>query len=169
MSENKEYTTMAVDKKSATFIETMAKGAKISKKEFIKISMDYFMENGINPIEHETPKAEIAKLTKRLNQFFAFFKKQETTIILPMANTIINENTAIKKQDKELKEKLQEQLNDMGTLIKEQKEHFDRMKQTYDAIEEMCKANKQYLEDIEEANKKVQDGGNNKKSGWFAK
>lgn len=155
MSEKREYTTVAVDERSAKFIETMAKAAGVSKKEFITLSMNYFMRNGINPIEHETPTAEIAKITKRFDQFFAFFKKQETTLILPMANTIIKENTDLKAENLELKNQLQAVINTIGNFVTSQKNRDDEFVKVFKAI-------------IEKEDK-ILESVNNKKTGLFGK
>lgn len=84
MSENTRNSTVAISPDDAKRLEKFCKANRITKKDFISLSLSYFENQGINPAKHETPKAEMEKVTKRLDQFFAFMKKQEQDILRPM-------------------------------------------------------------------------------------
>ena len=84
MSENTRNSTVAISPDDAKRLEKFCKANRITKKDFISLSLSYFESQGINPAKHETPKAEREKVTKRLDQFFAFMKKQEQDILRPM-------------------------------------------------------------------------------------
>ena len=55
----------------------------MSKMEFLTHAINYFEKYGINPVEHESPAQEMQKLIKRMDQVFAFLKKQETDLVRP--------------------------------------------------------------------------------------
>lgn len=76
--------TVAISPDVARKLDSFCKGNGMTKKDFISLSLEYFIREGINPKTHESPKSEITKITKRLDQFFAFMKKQEQDILRPM-------------------------------------------------------------------------------------
>lgn len=88
MSETKakslRNSTVAISPADAKRLDNFCAKIGVTKKDFISLSLDYFMKNGIDPTKHETPTSEVAKITKRIDQFFAFFKKQEQDILRPM-------------------------------------------------------------------------------------
>jgi len=73
------------------------KNNSITKKDFISLSLSYFEKQGINPAKHESPRAEMEKVTKRLDQFFGFMKKQEQDILKPMYKDFIEADRKTKK------------------------------------------------------------------------
>ena len=75
--------TVAISPDVAKKLDKFCQSNGMTKKDFISLSLSYFEKQGINPAKHESPKGEIEKVTKRLDQFFAFFKKQEQDIIKP--------------------------------------------------------------------------------------
>ncbi|HTO16404.1 MAG TPA: BfmA/BtgA family mobilization protein [Gelidibacter sp.] len=83
MKENK-YTTVTITQGDNEKLTRFCRANDISKKEFITLSLSYFEREGINPKSHESPKSEIEKVIKRLDHFFAFFKKQEQEFIKPL-------------------------------------------------------------------------------------
>ena len=83
MKENK-YTTVTITQGDNEKLTRFCRANDISKKEFITLSLSYFEREGINPKSHESPKSEIEKVIKRLDHFFAFFKKQEQEFIRPL-------------------------------------------------------------------------------------
>lgn len=81
-SQNNRYFTISIDIEHVEEFEQFCKYVNIKKKDFVPIALKYFKAQGINPTKHESPKSEIEKVTKRLDQFFAFFKKQEQEIVI---------------------------------------------------------------------------------------
>lgn len=79
-------TTVTIDSSTAKKLDRLAKASEVSKKDFIAISMDYFLKNGIDPVTCETPTQELVKLNKRIDDLFRFLKHQETATIVPMAS-----------------------------------------------------------------------------------
>ncbi len=49
----------------------------------------------INPVEHESPAQEMQKLIKRMDQVFAFLKKQETDLVRPACEALAGASTQI--------------------------------------------------------------------------
>lgn len=54
-----------------------------------------FEKYGINPVEHESPAQEMQKLIKRMDQVFAFLKKQETDLVRPACEALAGASTQI--------------------------------------------------------------------------
>lgn len=84
--------TVAISHTDAKRLDDFCVKIGVSKKDFITLSLNYFLKNGIDPTTHETPSSEVAKITKRIDQFFAFFKKQEQDILRPMYADLIQSN-----------------------------------------------------------------------------
>lgn len=81
----REYTTLTIGREESKQLERFCKAHGMTKKDFVSLSLSYFQREGIDPKNHESPKGEITKITKRLDQFFAFFKTQENELIRPLA------------------------------------------------------------------------------------
>jgi len=84
--------TVAISPDDTKRLDQFCKNNNITKKDFISLSLSYFETQGVNPAKHETPRAEMEKVTKRLDQFFAFMKKQEQDILKPMYHEFIEAN-----------------------------------------------------------------------------
>lgn len=63
--------------------------------EFLTHAINYFEKYGINPVEHESPAQEMQKLIKRMDQVFAFLKKQETDLVRPACEALAGASTQI--------------------------------------------------------------------------
>jgi len=87
--------TVAISPDDTKRLNKFCKNNNITKKDFISLSLSYFETQGVNPAKHETPRAEMEKVTKRLDQFFAFMKKQEQDILKPMYNDFIQSNKKV--------------------------------------------------------------------------
>lgn len=55
MSENTRNSTVAISPDDAKRLEKFCKANRITKKDFISLSLSYFESQGINPAKHETP------------------------------------------------------------------------------------------------------------------
>ena len=115
--------TVAISPSDAKRLERFCGKIGITKKDFISLSLDYFIKNGIDPSQHESPTSEVAKITKRIDQFFAFFKKQEQDILRPLYTDFVefqnrNEkiNIAIYNKQKESSEEIAEKIKDLYPL-----------------------------------------------------
>ena len=78
--EKDSKTTVAVERTTFAKLDRLAKANSVSKMEYITHAINYFEKYGINPVEHESPAQEMQKLIKRMDQVFAFLKKQETDL-----------------------------------------------------------------------------------------
>lgn len=81
--------TVAISSIDAKKLDRFCKSNGLSKKEFISVSLNYFLKEGINPKTHESPNAELSKLNKRIDQLFGFIKKQEQDLLKPIALEIV--------------------------------------------------------------------------------
>ncbi len=115
MKENK-YTTVTITQSDNEKLTSFCRANEISKKDFITLSLSYFEREGINPKSHESPKSEIEKVIKRLDHFFAFFKKQEQEFIRPLVLDFAENKN---RQEKQFKNVLGNQLKLEARIKKE--------------------------------------------------
>lgn len=93
--EKDSKTTVAVERTTFTKLDRLAKANNVSKMEFLTHAINYFEKYGINPVEHESPAQEMQKLIKRMDQVFAFLKKQETDLVRPACEALSGASTQI--------------------------------------------------------------------------
>lgn len=93
--EKDSKTTVAVERTTFTKLDRLAKANNVSKMEFLTHAINYFEKCGINPVEHESPAQEMQKLIKRMDQVFAFLKKQETDLVRPACEALAGASTQI--------------------------------------------------------------------------
>lgn len=93
--EKDSKTTVAVERTTFTKLDRLAKANNVSKMEFLTHAINYFEKYGINPVEHESPAQEMQKLIKRMDQVFAFLKKQETDLMRPACEALAGASTQI--------------------------------------------------------------------------
>jgi spore germination protein YaaH len=93
--EKDSKTTVAVERTTFTKLDRLAKANNVSKMEFLTHAINYFEKYGINPVEHESPAQEMQRLIKRMDQVFAFLKKQETDLVRPACEALAGASTRI--------------------------------------------------------------------------
>lgn len=93
--EKDSKTTVAVERTTFTKLDRLAKANNVSKMEFLTHAINYFEKYGINPVEHESPAQEMQKLIKRMDQVFAFLKKQEADLVRPACEALAGASTQI--------------------------------------------------------------------------
>lgn len=93
--EKDNKTTVAVERTTFAKLDRLAKANSVSKMEYITHAINYFEKYGINPVEHESPAQEMQKLIKRMDQVFAFLKKQETDLVRPACEALAGASTQI--------------------------------------------------------------------------
>lgn len=93
--EKDSKTTVAVERTTFTKLDRLAKANNVSKMEFLTHAINYFEKYGINPVEHKSPAQEMQKLIKRMDQVFAFLKKQETDLVRPACEALAGASTQI--------------------------------------------------------------------------
>lgn len=104
-----QNTTIAISKEDLKRLEEFVRRKGISKKEFITISLDFFERTGLDPTKHESSKAELEKVIKRVDQVIAFIKTQEKETLKPSFEAIVSSEERIK--------------NDLSKILKI--EHFN--------------------------------------------
>lgn len=114
--------TVAISPDVAKKLDKFCQSNGMTKKDFISLSLSYFEKQGINPAKHESPKGEIEKVTKRLDQFFAFFKKQEQDIIKPFYMDYSRTTRVIYNSFDDEAEKIRELETKVGELSKKLEE-----------------------------------------------
>ncbi len=97
MTNNKNTnTTVAISPSENLKLANFCKRNEISKKEFLSVALNFFEKNGINPKTHNDPKSELEKILKRIEQFFAFIKKQEKDYLRPSVQAIVATENRLK-------------------------------------------------------------------------
>lgn len=117
--EKDSKTTVAVERTTFTKLDRLAKANNVSKMEFLTHAINYFEKYGINPVEHESPAQEMQKLIKRMDQVFAFLKKQENDLIRPACESIAGTSTgmAIRMESLLSEEKFKRYLKENSELF----------------------------------------------------
>jgi len=98
--ENKKEknSTVAISPEVGKKLEQFCKDRGITKKDFLSLSLNYFLINGIDPTKHESPSAELEKHRKRLDQVIGFIRTQEKDKINPMFEAITATEKRIKNE-----------------------------------------------------------------------
>jgi len=81
-------TTVTIDIATASKLNKFTSQSKTTKKDFLRVTMDYLERNGINPKEHESAAREMNKLIKRIDQVVSFIKVQERDMLRPACESI---------------------------------------------------------------------------------
>ena len=67
------FTTISIDKETATLVEKICKRYSLKKSEVVKLAFGYIDKAHINPSETpESVKSELAKINKRQNDIIRF-------------------------------------------------------------------------------------------------
>ena len=86
------FTTISIDKETATLVEKICKRYSLKKSEVVKLAFGYIDKAHINPSEApESVKSELAKINKRQDDIIRFIRHYEEEQLNPMiraANSI---------------------------------------------------------------------------------
>ena len=79
------FTTISVDKGTATLVEKICKRYSLKKSEVVKLAFGYIDKAHINPSETpESVKSELAKINKRQDDIIRFIRHYEEEQLNPM-------------------------------------------------------------------------------------
>ena len=79
------FTTISVDKGTATLVEKICKRYSLKKSEVVKLAFGYIDKAHINPSEApESVKSELAKINKRQDDIIRFIRHYEEEQLNPM-------------------------------------------------------------------------------------
>ena len=82
------FTTISVDKETATLVEKLCKRYSLKKSEVVKLAFGYIDKAHINPSEApESVKSELAKINKRQDDIIRFIRHYEEEQLNPMIRT----------------------------------------------------------------------------------
>ncbi len=107
-------TTIAIATEENKRLSAFCKRNKLTKKDFIPIAIQYFEKNGINPKINSEPKVEFEKISKRVDQLFAFIKTQEKDYLRPVMEAIVSTETRLNENINSLSTK-----DDLNLYFKE--------------------------------------------------
>ena len=83
------FTTISIDKETATLVEKICKRYSLKKSEVVKLAFGYIDKAHINPSETpESVKSELAKINKRQNDIIRFIRHYEEEQLNPMTRAI---------------------------------------------------------------------------------
>lgn len=83
---------VAIDQATNEALSEFCTRTKLTKKDFITVSLKYFNDYAINPSKHEKPTQEIEKMHKRIEDIFKFSKAQERDILKPFLVQVAENN-----------------------------------------------------------------------------
>lgn len=79
------FTTISIDKETATLVEKICKRYSLKKSEVVKLAFGYIDKAHINPSEApESVKSELAKINKRQDDIIRFIRHYEEEQLNPM-------------------------------------------------------------------------------------
>lgn len=82
------FTTISIDKDTATLVEKICKRYSLKKSEVVKLAFGYIDKAHINPSEApESVKSELAKINKRQDDIIRFIRHYEEEQLNPMIRT----------------------------------------------------------------------------------
>ena len=82
------FTTISVDKETATLVEMLCRRYSLKKSEVVKLAFGYIDKAHINPSEApESVKSELAKINKRQDDIIRFIRHYEEEQLNPMIRT----------------------------------------------------------------------------------
>lgn len=121
-------TTVNIKKEYQKELRKMSQSWGMSQVEFLNNAIWYFKKTGINPQSTIfSPKEEIAKLDKRLDQVIKFLRHQEKDKLTPLLDEIIIAERRLKESlalgvDKEDFDSLQNRIVEIEKVVKVQDE-----------------------------------------------
>ena len=79
------FTTISIDKETATLVEKICKRYSLKKSEVVKLALGYIDKAHINPSKApESVKSELAKINKRQDDIIRFIRHYEEEQLNPM-------------------------------------------------------------------------------------
>ena len=82
------FTTISIDKETATLVEKICKRYSLKKSEVVKLAFGYIDKAHINPSEApKSVKSELAKINKRQDDIIRFIRHYEEEQLNPMIRT----------------------------------------------------------------------------------
>ena len=111
-SRNIVFTTVSIDKETATLIGKICKRYSLKKGEVVKLAFRYLDKAHINPADApESVKAELAKINKRQDDIIRFIRNYEEDKLNPMVRTSHSIATRFETVVKELCELVNSQIS----------------------------------------------------------
>ena len=82
------FTTVSIDKETASLVEKICKRYSLKKSEVVKLAFRYIDKASINPADApESVKSELSKISKRQDDIIRFIRKYEEDQLNPMIRT----------------------------------------------------------------------------------
>lgn len=133
------FTTISVDKETATLVEKICKRYLLKKSEVVKLAFVYIDKAHINPSEApESVKSKLAKINKRQDDIIRFIRHYEEEQLNPMVrtahsiavrfdtigkslkNTILNQLETSREKQTAVLQKVSEQFSKHADVINQQ-------------------------------------------------
>ncbi len=116
-SRNIVFTTISIDKETATLVGKICKRYSLKKSEVVKLAFRYIDKASINPADApESVKSELAKINKRQDDIIRFIRSYEEDKLNPMVRTSHSIATRFEKVVKELCELVASEINNSQEL-----------------------------------------------------
>ena len=139
---------VAIDQATNEALHEFCTRTKLTKKDFITISLKYFNDYAINPNKHEKPTQEIEKMHKRIEDIIKFIKAQERDILKPFLVQVAQSNIDHKGEITSLRNSINAFINKNADLNKERldlerKAHQEQIKLLQEQKEDLLKEQNQ--------------------------
>ena len=153
----KTHTTTNIGLPELELLNKLATSHKMKNIQFINAAVLYFKKTGINPTEPElSPKDEIAKLEKRVNEVLKFFRVFEQDKLLPILERLIilEKKFGSSLDNLPLKDELRQQFDEIRKVLKNWVEDNNKSRLIYNQnIERLSKMQQEQLTLFEKNNK----------------
>jgi len=146
--------TIGVSDTTHTKLKRYCENNNINQGEFVESALKYFEKNGVHPVNHESPAAEMTKIIKRIDQIFAFIKKQEIDLVRPMTESVnmserrIQHDLSLLAKD----DRVNKLVTELSKLVNSYNDHLNRLdNQFIKQLKEQNEQQKQQQEQNKEA------------------
>ena len=120
------FTTISVDKETATLVEKICKRYSLKKSEVVKLAFVYIDKAHINPSEApESVKSELAKINKRQDDIIRFIRHYEEEQLNPMIRTA-NSITIVKTLETLILSQLESSREKQTAVLQKVSEQFSK-------------------------------------------
>lgn len=153
----KSHTTTNIGLPELEVLNKLASSHKMKNIQFINAAILYFKKTGINPMEPElSPKEEIAKLEKRVNEVLKFFRVFEQEKLLPILERLIllERKFGSSLDNLPLRAEIQEEFDGIKKVLKSWVEENNKSRLIYNQnLESLSKLQQDQLKLLEKNNK----------------
>ena len=116
--------SVAIVESTHSHLKKLSSNLDMTQGDFIAHAVEYFKKTGINPSEPiQSPREELTKVNKRINDVIAFIRTQESLYLKPILEASVKELAA--QRQKSVSEGDEKQTDDLLIYLKNTNELVD--------------------------------------------